>query len=319
MNKLSQNLSIKVLSLIIAIIIWVCVSSVVTPIVNGFVNVPIQVINEDVLTQINKSYIIKGPKICRVTYKVNSDQSTMIRQNDFKVYVDLNDLLATNDLPIHCEALNDVDKFIGNVSTEPKTLRVELDDVKRKEYPIKYRTKGNIEEGHSIGSVIYSPNIVYISGSDSVIQNISHVSIDIEVNGNAETFSGKAVPKVIGLDGKEMPKDGMELSADEISYTAAVFTKASVSLNTVVEGSVKNGFSYAGVEVHPNTLMIEGPRSVIENIYSIDLPIIDIEGISESKEIRYKASDILPAGLKCSSTDEVVVNIKVNDNSLGPQ
>lgn len=319
MNKLSQNLPIKILSIVIAFIIWVCVRRVVTPIVNGFVDAPIQVVNEEALEKINKSYVIKGSKFCKITYMVNSDQATMIRQSDFKVYVDLNDLFTTNDLPIYCEAQNGIDKFVGNINIEPSTLRVELDDMQRKECAVKYRTKGNIEEGHSIGSVIYSPNVVYISGSDSIIKNVSHVSIDIEVDGSAETFSGRAVPKIIDINGKEMSKAGIELSANEINYTASVFTKASVSLNTTIDGSVKNGFSYAGVEVHPNSIMIEGPRSVIENIYSLDLPSINIEGLTESKEIRYKVSDILPAGLRCSSTEEIVVNINVNDNSLGPQ
>ena len=61
--------------------------------------------------------------------------------------------------------------------------------------------------------------------------------------------------------------------------------------------------------------MIDGPRSVIQNIYTIDLPVINIEGLTGNQEYVYQVSEILPIGLT-SSTNEVVVNVTVNDNVL---
>ena len=94
-----------------------------------------------------------------------------------------------------------------------------------------------------------------------------------------------------------------------------VYSRVNVSLNAVVEGNVKNGYSYAGAQVYPSSIMIDGPRSVIENIYTLDLPVINIEGLSSNQEYKYKVSEFLPIGLK-SNVEEVIVNVTVNDNIL---
>lgn len=316
MKSLSANLSMKLLSLAIAAMLWALIMNVINPLVNGFVNIPIKVENESYALEQDKTYTILDSKTVRVTYKVNSNMQTSIKQSDFKVYVDLNDLAYTEKLPVRYEVLNnEVDAMISNIRVEPSTVHVVLDDVSRNEFRIQYEVLGNISPGHSIGSVILSPNIVYVAGSNAMIGDIGRVSIDIPIKNNEETFSGVAKLKVFAKDGSIIPNEEFKFSSEEIGYSVVVYSRANVSLNAVVEGSVGNGYAYAGAHVYPSNIMIDGPRSVIQNIYTIDLPVINIEGLSGSKEYVYQISEILPIGIT-SNTNEVVVNVIVNDNVL---
>lgn len=315
MKNFKTNLSLKILSLVIAIITWAVLMNIINPLVNGFVSVPIETINDSYVLEQNKTYTIHNSRMARVTYIVKTDMQTNIRQNDFKVYIDLNDLAGGEFIPLRFEALNGVDSYISNVQVDPMSVRVTVDDMSRNEFRVQHEIRGDVGYGHSIGNVILSPNIVYISGSNALIDSIDKVSIDIPVKNNEETFSGTALAKVYDKEGKLIPNDSFVLSSEEISYSVVVNSRASISLNAVVEGNVKNGYSYAGAQVYPNTIMIDGPRSIIENIYTLDLPIINIEGLSSNKEFRYQTSDILPIGIT-SNTGEIVVNIVVNDNVL---
>lgn len=316
MKSISANLSMKLLSLAIAAMLWALIMNIINPLVNGFVNIPITVENESYALEQDKTYTILDSKTVRVTYKVNSNMQTSIKQSDFKVYVDLNDLAYTKQLPVRYEVLNnEVDAMISNIQVEPSTVHVVLDDVSRNEFRIQYDILGNIGPGHSIGSVILSPNIVYVAGSNAMIGNIGRVSIDIPVKNNEETFSGVAKLKVFAKDGSLIPNEELKFSSEEIGYSVVVYSRANVSLNAVVEGSVGNGYSYAGAHVYPSNIMIDGPRSVIQNIYTIDLPVINIEGLSGNQEYVYQISEILPIGIT-SNTSEVVVNVIVNDNVL---
>ena len=316
MKNISANLSMKLLSLAIAAILWALIMNIINPLVNGFVNVPIKIENESYALEQDKTYTILDSKTVRITYKVNSNMQTSIKQSDFNVYVDLNDLAYTENLPVRYEVLNnEVDAMISNIQVEPSTVHVVLDDVSRNEFRIEYDIKGNIGQGHSIGSVILSPNIVYVAGSNVIIGEIGRVAIDIPVKNNEETFSGVAKLKVFAKDGSIIPNDELKFSSEDVGYSVVVYSRANVSLNAVVEGNVGNGYSYAGAQVYPSNIMIDGPRSVIQNIYTIDLPVINIEGLTSNKEYVYNVSEILPIGLT-SNTNEVMVNITVNDNVL---
>lgn len=315
MKGLRENISIKLISLVGALILWVLIMNIINPLVNGFVNVPIEVENESFALEQDKTYNILDSRMIRITYKVNSNMQTNIKQSDFRVYIDLNDLAYTENIPIRYEVLNNADSYISNVVVNPSTLHVVLDDVSRNEFRVQYEVKGNIGPGHSIGSVILSPNIVYVAGSNVAIGNIGRVAIDIPVQNNEETFSGVAKLKIYAKDGSLMPNEGLTFSSEDIGYSVVVYSRVNVSLNAVVEGNVKNGYSYAGAQVYPSSIMIDGPRSVIENIYTLDLPVINIEGLSSNQEYKYKVSEFLPIGLK-SNVEEVIVNVTVNDNIL---
>lgn len=315
MKSIKANLSIKILSLLIAALMWALIMNRINPLVNGFVNLPLEIQNENYVTEQDKAFTILNSRVIKVSYKVNSNMQTNVRQSDFRVYIDLKDLAYTDNLPVRYEVSNDADANVSNIQVEPSTVKVVLDDALRTEFRTQYEIKGNIGQGHSIGSVILSPNIVYVSGSKVALESIDHVSIDIPVQNNEETFSGVAKLKLYSKDGVLLPNDGLTFSSEEIGYSVVVYSRASVSLNAVVEGNVKNGYTYAGAQVYPSNIMIDGPRSVIQNIYTLDLPVINIDGLTSNQEYKYNISEVIPIGL-VSNTKEVTVNITINDNIL---
>ncbi len=315
MKNIKADLSIKFISLVTAFLIWAIIRNVMNPLVNGFVNVPIKVVNESYLTEQNKAYTILDTKVARITYKVESDYQTNIRQSDFDVYIDLSELEYTNQLEVKCNVLNGVDSHISNVQVEPKTLHVEIDNALRNEYTIKYDIKGNVDPGHSVGNVILSPSILYVSGSSIAVNDIDHIAIEIPMKPNEENFSGIASPIIYAKDGKVIPSSGLALSTDTINYTVVMFSRANVTLNAVVEGNVSTGYTYAGVQVYPNTIMIDGPKSVIQNIYTLDLPTINIDGLTGNKEFTFNTSDFIPLGIR-TNTNTVTANVTINDNVI---
>lgn len=310
MKRLTDNIPIKLLSLGIGIILWVFITNTVNPVVSGFVSVPVTIENEDYILSQNKTYIVIDSRVIKVTYKVKSDLQTRIRQSDFKVYVDLKDLDTTNLLPIHVNVLsNDVEGYISNVLPEPQVLHVELDDMLRREFEVHYDIRGDIGGAHSVGSVILSPNIVYVSGSNTAVDNIEHVSIEIPLNEREESFSGVAKVRLFDANGAPIPPGGLELSAEEINYSVVINSKSNVNLNVVSEGTVAPGFVLLGMQAIPDKVLISGPGSVVRNMYVQDIPV-NIDGIYQNTEYTIKLSNVLPKGIT-SNVDSVKVNVAV--------
>lgn len=313
MKRLIANLPIIILSLIIAIAVWIGVRYMTNPWINGFVSVPVSVENEDYIHNQNKTAIV-DPKTVEINYMARNEQA-VVKQSDFKAYIDLKDLDTTNELTVHVEALNGIDGYVTNIEAKPKTLHVRLDDVTRRDFTIKYEIKGEVREGHSVGGVILSPNVVYISGSNETMDRIKSVLVEIPVNNHEESFSGLAAVKLIDKEGRRMPMEGLSLSTQEVNYTVVVNSRANVSVNAVVEGNVKTGYVYAGVQVTPNTIIVNGPRSILQNYYNQDLPVINIDGLDHNVEMDFAVKDVLPPGIT-SNVENIKVNITINSNVL---
>lgn len=312
MKRLTENIHIKLLSLGLAFILWIFITNSINPMVSGFVNVPVTIENEDYILEQNKTYTVIDSRIIKVTYKVQSNAQTNVRQSDFKVFVDLKDLETTNSLPIHVTPLNDVDTFISNILPEPQVLHVELDNVARSEFAVQYNIRGDVGAGHSVGNVILSPSVVYVSGSKAAVDSIDRISIEIPLSDREETFSGVAKVRLFDGNGVPIPNGGFMLSAEDINYSVVVNSRASINLNAIVEGSVKPGFMYSGVQVSPSSVMISGPKSVVQNMYVQDVKV-NIEDLDQNTEYTVKMTDVLPKGITCS-VDTVKVNVMVNIN-----
>lgn len=321
-KKLTANLSIKLISLLVAVIIWVVIMNIINPVINGFVNLNINVKNENVVYEQNKTYFLLDSKSVRVSYKTKTDNQMNIKQSDFNAYIDLKDIEFIKDtdsneksLTVRLDISPEIDNIISNVQIEPSELKVAIDDVLRSEYKVQYNIVGNAGQGHSVGNVILSPSVVYVSGSNVSLGIIDHLSIDIPISNSEETFSGVSKIKIYAADGTILPNDGVMLSAEDIGYSVVLNSTANITLNAVTDGKVANGYRLVETHVNPSTVVIEGPRAFVQNIYTFDLPTINVEGFTESKEFKYKLSDILPVGV-VSKTSEVTVSVIVDNNVI---
>ena len=315
MKKIFNNMGLKLLAFVVAAIIWFAIYLNMNPSVDGFVSVPVKVLNEEYILNQNKTYSFLDNRVVRVNYSVKSEYQTQIRQSDFEVYVDLKNLDNTDMVPVEIRQDSSVESYLWNVSVEPDVLHIALEDASRKEFEVKYDINGEISVGHSIGNVILSPNVVYVSGSNADIENIDKVSIEIPVNNNDEMFSGIASVNVIGKDGRLIAFNSLSLSAYEVNYSVVMNSQSTVELNTIVEGNIEDGYTYEEAIINPKTITVNGPRSVLNNLYTLDLPVIDLGGLTEDKEFIYMASDILPIGIT-SSTQYITVTVKINNSNV---
>lgn len=316
MKKIFANLPIKILSLAIAIVTWLIIMNLLKPMVSGFVNVTITLENEDYIKNQNKAYSIQDSRVIRINYMVQADYQTSISQSDFIAYVDLKDLDTTNLLPIHVDAASDeVRSHISNIAQEKRTLHVEIIDNLRKEFDVQYVISGNLAEGQSIGNIFLTPNIVYISGSNEAVETVDHVSIEIPVNNKEETFSGVAALRLYDENSNLISNDELSLSPETIGYSVFIDSTTSVNINTTLVGNVKTGYTYAGIEVEPSNIIISGPKGLIQNMYDIDLPAINIEGLDKDTEYTFNTIDLLPMGAR-SDIMEIKARVIVNENIL---
>ena len=322
MKKFTSNLSLKLISLFMAVVVWAAIMNIIDPVTTGQESLYLEVKNADYILNQDKSYTILGSGNVTVKYKVKTKSQNQISEEDFKVYVDLKDLELGDELKVYYDYLNKnkADEKISDIQVDPKTVKVVIEDKLQHDYIAKYELKGKLAAGRTIGNVILSPDVVYVSGSKEAINKIDHVGIDIDLSlaNNEDSFSGVSKVNIYDANGEVLPSADLKLSASEIGYSVLLYSTVSVQVNAPVIGNPEYGYRLLETIVEPSTVMVEGPGSFIKNYYVVDLAPISVDGLTESKEFTLKLANFLPTGVK-SKINDIKVTAVIADNVIGDQ
>ena len=80
-KSLTTNWTLKLVSLLLAFIIWLAIVNISNPTVVRSVSVPLEVINEELISDADKIYEIDGNKNVQVYYEVALKSERMVSAN----------------------------------------------------------------------------------------------------------------------------------------------------------------------------------------------------------------------------------------------
>ena len=102
LKKLLNNLPLKILSILIAIVIWYVVVSVNDPIVKERFDVPVQVTNEAYIAAGKKTYqIAEEYQTVTVTVTDNNSVVSRLKASDITVTADLTQIVTMDTNPVY--------------------------------------------------------------------------------------------------------------------------------------------------------------------------------------------------------------------------
>lgn len=320
--KLTQNLGLKVMALLFASFLWLIVVNVDDPVVSAtYTNVPVSVINEQVVTNMGKVYqIVDDTQSVRVTVYAKRSILNKITSKDIVATADLRQMETKTQLvPITAT----IPEYSGNYqSTEvnPRNLQVEIDAVTKNNFPISISSTGTPRDGYVVGEMTVDPEKIQIGGADSIIGNIQKVEATVNVSGMSKSGVVEADALIL-YDGNGNPMDQSKLSfnlgAEGISVYVEILSKKSVNLDFAVSGTPAPGYVYSGWSSVPESVQVCGSKEVLSNLTTIEIPAseIDITGESRRKEVTVDIRPYLPEGVQLvdESASNVVVTVTIEE------
>ena len=106
-EKQNKRWGLLLISFLCAFLVWLGVVNVADPVMTDTVEVPVEIINSDVLTKNNLTYAVVGKSTTTVQYEVKTTNAYRIRSSDFRAYADMTDMWSvTGAIPIKVEVLN---------------------------------------------------------------------------------------------------------------------------------------------------------------------------------------------------------------------
>lgn len=282
-EKLTNNLSLKILSLIIAFLTWLVIINIEDPaIVGTFEGIPVEIINEHALESEDKVYDIITGETVDIAVKGKRSIIENLSRGNFKAIADLSDLSIVNAIEIDVSVPGYTDQ-VEIIRQSESTMKISLEDVVMGQFRVDIIEKGNVAEGFYINEKTASPNMVQIKAAESVISKIKEVVVVVDISNTSESFKIKSTAQVFDHNGTLMDPDKMEISHEEFYITVNMLQTKTVKLFLSLEGKAANGYGVVNFAYEPKEVEIAGRVEALAKVpnivgtYNINNSRIDIE------------------------------------------
>lgn len=283
-EKLTRNTGLKILSLLLAVLLWVVILNVDDPVkTETFHNITVEFINKQSLEEKDKVFdIVKGDKI-DVIVKGKRSVIEKITSADIKAVADLSLLSIVNAVDINVTIPNyaDVTEIVGRSVTSAK---VELESIQHKQFKVDVVTNGTVAENYYVKEKIASPNIIQISGGETVINKIGDVVVEVDVANISESLNESTIPKVYDKNGTLLDSSKLKFDYDEVNVAVNLLQTKTVPLYIELRGTPAYGYEYTDFEYEPKQVVIAGEKEELDKVpyisfkYDVNNQQKDLEG-----------------------------------------
>jgi YbbR domain-containing protein len=293
---LLKNIDIKLLSVFLAIILWLYVVSGENPIVESFIDVSLTAANlkEDLVVKEFPSTVsvgIKGPK--NIINNVSSHQITGI--------VNFSEINKVGQYPKRTEII----KII------PSEIKADIERILTKEVEVEYSLIGIPEKGYSLAEepkII--PSKVKIIGAQSILESVKQEICTIDISGIKEDFNKKIKINAIDVNGNEVKGVKIEPDAVEVSISLSLgYPEKILPVKPRIIGKPAPGYYISQILAKPDEIKIFGNYSKINNLEFLETIPINVSGIT--KTLSVKVPPALNEGLNIVEGETTLIEVTI--------
>lgn len=324
-KRLTNNLGLKVLAFLIATFMWLIVVNIDDPIIDKtYTGIPVSVINEDVVTDNNRTYqIVDDTQTVNVVVSAKRSVLSKIKSDDISATADMKELTMGTQIPIEVSISGYSGRYESAYSN-PRNLQVKIDDEAKNSFPITPMTTGTPRGGNVVGGLTADPEKVTIRGPKTVINEISKVVAEANVSGLSE--DSKVEAKLVLYDANDnvidqtllennLGKEGVYVYV-ELYQIKNVPVKVDTSLITA-----ESGYTIDDISVEPQEIGVAGSKTNLAEIDEINIPAEALEksGLTERTEETVDVTPYLPANITLADENSGNVVVTINVGQPGTQ
>ncbi len=282
-NKWTKNLALKLLSVGVAFLIWLVIINITDPtITKRFSDIPVEILNENVITTMNQVYEVESGDKVDVTVKAKRSFVEELSESDFYASADLSKLSTVNTAGIDVKLIKTTKENV-ELDWNNEVLRIKLEKKESKQFRVQIATEGDLADSYVLGEVVAQPSMIEVSGGASKIKRIASIGAMVQVNGQSNDFEAEVTPILYDSERNAIDRSNVSFSTDKIHVKIHVLPTKAVPVSVEVSGKPAEGYSHIQTDYQPETVLVAGPPSELEKLKSITIPI-SIEGAKKDVE-----------------------------------
>lgn len=314
-----RNLGYKLVSLALAIIFWIWITSLTEPASlwgKQTLDVPLVINNQP------SNLVVISNNIPTISVRVDNNNDQGINVKSLFAYVDLKDAVAGEH---SYEVFMDVPEGLSIENISPSTVVLKLDTVKDKIVPVRVDIKGTPPAGFVVGNPVITPPVVNVRGPTSILQNLEEVSIEVDVTGARETMRVARPVTFKDMNGRGIFATNPNLESlqsfpNNVEVIVPIYAKGTsskmVPINVNTQGNPATGLTVRLITPLPSQVQLMGDEEALKDIQQLNLETIDVSGISSNRVIEIPLNTItLPKGVSISEGTSISVMVHVGPKS----
>ena len=318
------DLQWKLLSLVLALILWFVSTSVNNPLENRpldrilqlhnlgvITHEGIAVLNLDELRNISIQIGIRGPR--QDIEALGLIEDMLIASIDFRAIN--REYIYAADGPVNIElnvSANLAQLGFVNVNHQyirPHIINVTLDLLTQQSFPIQKRIDGEVADDFELQDISLTNQNVNIEGPRSFVQLIESVYANINITNLSENISIPSRLIVYDSDGRDIT--GLfSLSVLETMANIQILPVESIALNVNIIGQPAQGFAVHSVYTMPSYINIINTLNILQNFNYIAIEV-PITNLAEDFEDMINIQEFLPIGIRLSESESEYVRVFV--------
>lgn len=311
----THNLLLKLLSVVLAIILWVLVvynddSITRSRTISGLS----AMLNGQSVLSGNSLALIENPLtdlsgIISVELEVPEAQYTLVNENNVRVWLDLSNIrtVGTQLVPLN------VTSTYGSVtSIYPSSVEVQVEVLDSRSVPLNATLSGR-DNDHWYNVRTLNPSTITVSGASSIVQNIAMGRLDVDVTELTEETTQAYPFRLYDYSGNEVSQELLTRSSSSVTAAIEIYpTKelaVSSDLEDVISGSLAEGYEVKSISTSPSTITVAADQSLLDSLSEIAIEPIEVTSLDRSFTLRRPVSKL--SDIRYYSAEQVYVTVEI--------
>lgn len=311
MKKSGENLKLRLISVFIAVILWLYIMNIQNPEIKREIQrVPVNIINLNCLEDYGLALDSKENFFINVKVRGKKDIVRKLSQSDVEVTADFKGFnnTGTANIPLKFNVLGV--EGVQILEGKPNKIRVNIEKFIQIQKMVDVAIQGEKKSDAQYEVKSIRPNVVTVSGPQSLVDSIDSVKVFIDVTNKEKDISLVKKYRVFNknntdiTDNKELVSDNQSIQVD-IDYLKV----KEVPVVPKLIGSPAKGYYVSAVNASPDKVVITAQPDRIDDISEIQTKKLDIGGLNS--KVTKQLMLAVPSNIKINSDQNVQVTVDI--------
>lgn len=304
-----QQFIIKICCVIAAFALWLFISSTENPLTPYTLkNIPVQLLNTDVLTRSNL-VLVPGQDF-NIDLNIKGASTSILlakKAEDFTIVADLSAYaLKSGEQKIPIEIRKSPDN-INVLNSDNLFIKINLDELMEAKLPINIKMTGKPKEGFYASEPKLSQTSATVTGGAKRVSMVKEILIEQDIQGVeadvVKTYKLKAVDEA----GKEINE--VTISPSHMDVKIPIRKTKSLGITVKTKGNLAEKYILSSIKAVPEKLDVTGSVAALNGIENLNTETIDLSQINSSTTVNVGV--VIPEGLSLVNDSNNIVKVEI--------
>lgn len=315
-NIFTRNIGLKLLSIVLALLLWLTIMNFEDPSITKTIEgIPVQVINEEVVTSRGYLYAIESGE--KVDVKVKGRRSILdnLKVGDFVATADFTLFNSMYYAPIDVKCVHaDADEL--TVTPKNDQMAIKLEDQATVPANINVVLNGNVKEGYYLFGYETDTGLVQATGAASQVARVKNVVAEVDIDNVLSSFEIDATLYALDDNDERIDSKKISLSPDTVKVKVTICPIKSLELDVTTTGEPDHLHYVDKLDFATKTIDVAADAEILSKLDKLKVEC-DVSGATQDVENQVNLESLIEKefGDRCKVVDptktmSVIVKIK---------